>query len=74
MRRVEHSFNILMSEDEFEALTRLANNAGMSRGGLVRSLIRGRRQMEERGMRICANGQMCGYPQMYPPPPGQVQM
>ncbi len=69
-----HSFNVLLSFEEFDQLTVLARALDCSRGRAIRVAIRAAFTMKCNRIPTCADGRSCYVPQMHPiPPPVQAQ-
>lgn len=61
-----HSFNIVLSNRTFDALTRLAKERDVTRAHLIRSMIRNLSVMVDRQTPICADGDRCVAPHLHP--------
>lgn len=64
-------FNILMNDDERNALDALAHQTGFSRGLIIRRLILSAAKHSIQGHPTCANGSPCFVPQMHAHPQAQ---
>jgi len=62
-----HTFNVMLSGQETAQLEALAKHAGVSKGAVVRSLLRAANAHTFKGLASCANGQRCLCPQLQPP-------
>lgn len=68
MAKKSHSFNVLLSEQEYASLDKLAHDTHCARSFIVRQSIRWRVDMQLDGTPICASGQRCFAPHMHHPP------
>ena len=74
VRRLTHSLNVLLSEEELSMLSHLATKTSSNMSVVMRQALRSRFAMEIGGRPTCANGQNCFVPQMHSPqPPQQMQ-
>ena len=62
-----HTFNVMLSLQESAQLEALAKNGGITKGAVVRSLLRAANAHTFKGIASCANGQRCLCPQLQPP-------
>lgn len=72
-KRYIHSFNALLDRFCYEALEKLSDKSGLSRGHIIRTLIRNATAHSERKRFICANGAPCLAPQLLITPPSTHQ-
>jgi len=63
-----HSFNVLLSPDEFAQLTYIARHNRRSRGAVIRESIRSHYLMITTSHPLCATGARCTCPQIAPIP------
>lgn len=74
MSNKTHSFNVLLDDQTYTNLIRMANDQHLSAGQIVRDLISRAALMTLSKVPTCANGQNCYVPHMHialmqPPPP-----
>lgn len=69
MKTKKHSFNVMLSKDEFEKMTDLGKHLGMHRSQVVRTAILNRWEMTCKGNPLCADGTRCRVAHLHPPVP-----
>lgn len=63
-KRYVHSFNALLDKQTYEALSTLSEKSGLSKGHIVRTLIRNANAHANSWRFICANGSACLAPSL----------
>ena len=64
-KRLTHSFNVLLSEEEMTMLSHMAEISSTNKSIVIRQAVRYRFQMEIGGVPVCANGRGCFVPHMH---------
>jgi len=67
-KTLEHSFNVLLSIEDYQDLTQMAVNSRLSRSNVIRQAIRARYLMSQQAVPTCGDGTPCRVPHMHPQP------
>jgi len=65
MSKKNHSFNVLLSDQEAHHLKTLAAEHNCARSFIIRQCLRWRMEMLVNGQAICASGQRCYAPHLH---------
>jgi len=65
MSKKKHSFNVLLSEQEYVALDKLAHDTHCARSFIIRQCLQWRFEMHTAGTPLCASGQRCFAPHLH---------
>lgn len=63
------SFNVILSDAEYQKLSELAKAHHSARSFIIRESLRWRYEMEKQSHPICSSGQRCFAPHLHQPPP-----
>lgn len=68
MSAKRHSFNVLLTRQEYEQLDKLANKTRCAKSFIIRQALHWRFDMVVNGTPLCASGQRCFAPHLHQPP------